>query len=77
MAQLFAVNIYQINSMDAIPLNQVPKIAFPFAGVLIRSIPPTAQLLPNGVSVYSQIQVIATGSVYLAIETPAALVALS
>lgn len=78
MSQLFAVNVYQINSMDPIPLASVSKIDFPFAGVMVRGINGgLGQLLNTGVQVYSQIQILANNSLYLAVETPAAIQALS
>jgi hypothetical protein len=80
MAQLTGLNVYQINSMDPIPLASVGKIAFPFAGILVRPLngPGTTGLaLSTGTIVYSQIQLIATGSVYSVIETQAAIVASS
>jgi hypothetical protein len=78
MAQLFAVNVYQINSNDPIPLASVSKIDFPFAGVMVRGINGGAgQVLSSGVTVYGNIQVLSNGSQYLVIETPAAIQALS
>lgn len=82
MSQLIALNVYQINSLDPIPLGQVQKIDFPFAGILVRGInnPVTGVpglLLATGVYVYAQVQLIATGVVYAVLETPAAIQALS
>ena len=75
---LFLVNVYQFNSQDPVPLGSLNKIAFPFAGVMIRGINSGAgQLLSTGVQVYSAINLVATGAVYLAEKTPAALQALS
>jgi hypothetical protein len=78
MAQLVALNIYQINSLDPFPLASVPRIAFPFAGIMVRAINGGAgALLTTGTVVYSQLQLIATGATYSAIETVAAIQALS
>lgn len=78
MAQLFAVNVYQINSQDSIPLPSVPKLSIPFGAVIVRGINGgLGQLLSTGIQVYSQIQLIANGTTYLVIETPAAIQALS
>lgn len=76
MAQLIGLNVYQINSMDPIPLASTPRIDFPFAGILVRSIP-GGVALSTGQVCYSQIQLVATGSCYTVIETAAALAALS
>lgn len=78
MSQLLSVNVYQINSQDPIPLASVSKIAFPFGGILVRGIlGGLGQLLNTGVQVYSSIQVVANGATFLAVETPAAIQALS
>jgi hypothetical protein len=78
MAQLIGLNVYQINSMDAIPLTSVPRIDFPFAGILVRGIAAGAGLqLSTGAWVYGQVQLAATGSVYLVGESPAQIAALS
>jgi len=76
MAQLIGLAVYQINSQDPIPAANVPVIDFPFAGIMVRGI--TGGLaLSNGTVVYSQIQVLATGTQYLVRETAAALAAAS
>lgn len=78
MAQLFSVNVYQFNASDPVPLNSVSALAFPFAGVMVRGINAgLGQLLSTGVRVYSIINLLANGATYLAIETPATLVAAS
>ncbi len=81
MAQQFAVNVYQINSLDPTPLASVGKFGFPSAGVLIRVANDTSGnpgvLLSTGVRCYGNIQVLATGSQYLAKETQATLVSLA
>ena len=78
MAQLIALNVYQINSQTPIPLGSVSKIDFPFGGILVRPINGAfGQLLTTGVQVYSQVQLITTGTTYLCVETPAAIQALS
>lgn len=78
MANQIAVNVYQINSQDPIPLANVSKIGFPSAGVLLRvandSSGNPGQLLSSGVRCYGNIQVVATGSQYLTDLTQAALV---
>lgn len=66
MAQIIGVSIYQINSQDPIPLASVTKIGFPTAGILIRG---TDVVLGTGVHAYSQIQIAATGSMFLALQT--------
>lgn len=82
MAQQIATNVYQINSMDPIPLASVGKIGFPTAGIMIRPAtnPQTGLVgipLATGVTCYGNIQVVATGSQYLVVETAAQLVTLS
>lgn len=81
MAQIFQVNVYQINSQDPIPLASVPKIGFPSADSLIRTANDNTGaagvLLSTGVRCYGQIQIVPTGTQYLAQETAAALVTLA
>lgn len=78
---LFSVNVYQINSQDAIPLANVQKIGFPGAGVMINvandSSGNPGALLSTGVRTYGSIQVIGTGSKYLTLETQASLLTLA
>jgi hypothetical protein len=78
MANQFSVNAYQINSQDPLPLANVTKIGFPAAGVLIRVANDASGnpgiLLSTGVRCYGNIQVIATGTQYLAQENQATLV---
>lgn len=78
MANQFAVNVYQINAMDPIPTASVGKIGFPSAGVLLRVANDTSGnpgiLLSTGVRCYGQIQLVATGTTYLAQETQSVLV---
>ncbi len=76
MAQLIGLSVYQINSQDPIPLASVPKIDFPFAGIMVRAIA-GGIALSTGVICYGQVQVLATGSQYTVIETPAAIAAVS
>lgn len=71
MAQQIQVNVYQINNLDPIPLASVTKIGFPTQGILIRG---TDVVLSTGVHVYGSIQLAATGTQYLVVETAAALV---
>jgi hypothetical protein len=78
MAQQIDVNVYQINSLDPIPLGNVQKNLFPVAGFLGRPIinPTTGVpglLLSTGVYVYTQLQLLATGAVYSVAETPTAI----
>lgn len=78
MAQLIALSVYQVNSMAAIPLASVQKWAIPFVDMIVRPVNGTAGLLlSNGVTVYGSVQELSSGSQYLVIETPAAIVALS
>ncbi len=76
MAQLIALQVYQFNSQDPVPLANTPIIDFPFAGIMVRGIP-GGQALNTGVIVYSQVQLIATGATYLVRETQATIVAAS
>lgn len=71
MANQIAVQVYKINSMANIPLGSTRIIAFPSAGIIIRS---ADEPLGNGIWAYSRIQVIATGTQYYARETRAVLV---
>ena len=83
-SNVFSVNIYQIGSGIAIPLNKVAPKLFPFAGVMIEAVT-GQQMLTTGVYVYSRITPLATLSGnppanalgYFALETPAQLQALS
>jgi hypothetical protein len=78
MAQLIGLNVYQINSQTPIPLGSVQKFDFPFGGIFVRPINGAfGILLTTGVQCYSQVQLIATGTVYTCVETPAAIAALS
>ena len=80
MAQLIGLSVYQINSQDAIPLASVPRIDFPFAGILVRATNAsgtTGVALATGQVIYSQVQLIATGTVYGVAETPAQIAAAS
>lgn len=78
MAQLIGLNVYQVNSMDPIPLASVAKYDFAFASILVRPINGAfGLLLSTGVQVYSQIQIVATGVQYMVIETPAVIAGLS
>jgi hypothetical protein len=78
MAQLIGLNVYQINSMDPIPLASVPRIDFPFAGILVRGIAAGAGIqLSTGAWCYGQVQLISNGSIYLVGESPAQIAALS
>ncbi len=71
MAQQISVSIYQINSLDPIPLASVTAIGFPTAGIMIRG---TDVVLSTGVHAYSQINVLATGATYIALQTAATLI---
>lgn len=78
MAQLIGLNVYQINSQIPIALASVNKFDFPFAGILVRPINGAfGLLLSTGVQVYSQIQLLPSGTLYTVVETPAAIAALS
>jgi hypothetical protein len=80
MAALFSVNVYQKDQGDPIPLGNVNKQAFPYAGVSITS---CNQLLSTGVTVYSAIRLLSSTAnalypaLYYVIETQASLVASS
>ncbi len=80
MAQQITCNVYQINSMDPIPLANVSKFGFPSAGIVIRvandSTNTPGALLSNGIRCYGNIQLVATGSQYLTDLTQSALVVL-
>lgn len=81
MAQIFQCNVYQINSMDPVPLASVAKFGFPSASTLIRTAnDPSGNpgiLLSTGVRCYGQIQLVPTGATYLAQETAASIVTLA
>ena len=78
MAQIFSVNVYQINSLDPTPLASVVKFGFPSAQTLVRvANDPSGNpgiLLSTGVRCYGQIQLVPTGATYLAQETAATIV---
>jgi hypothetical protein len=84
-SNVFAVNVYQIGSGIPIPLTKVGSHVFPFAGVMIEGVNQPNQMLSTGVYVYSKITPLATlgnnapanAIGYYALETPAALQALS
>ena len=77
MANVFSVNVYQINQKGPIPLTEVLTIGLPTTGVIIRNIidSPTRSL-STGVNVYSVAQLVATGDQYYCRETYAQLVTL-
>ena len=81
MANQFAVNVYQINSLDPTPLASVVKYGFPSAGVMLRvandSTGNPGVLLSSGVRCYGQINLLATGATYLTLDTQATLVTLA
>lgn len=78
MAQQILANVYQFNSQDPVPLGSVGKLSFPTAGIQIRAINGSiGQLLSTGIRVYSMVQLVATGSTALVIETQQALVTAS
>ena len=81
MAQIFSVNVYQINSLDPTPLASVPKIGFPSAGSLIRTANDNTGnagvLLSTGVRCYGQIQLVQTGAQYLTDITAASIITLA
>jgi len=81
MAQIFQVNVYQINSLDPIPLASVPKMGFPSANTLIRTANDNTGaagvLLSTGVRCYGQIQLVTSGSQYLTDITAASIVTLA
>ena len=81
MAQVFQTNVYQINSLDSIPLPQVVKYGFPSAGVMIRTALDqygnAGMLMSNGVRAYGMINLLANGSVYYTSDSQSALVTLA
>lgn len=66
MAQQVQFNVYQINNQDPVPAASVTKIGFPSAGILVRG---TNTRLSSGQVVYGQIQLVATGTQYLVLES--------
>jgi len=77
MANVFSVNVYQLNQGSPIPLNQVTAIGLPVSGVLAFDISGSPQRsLSTGVNVYSMAQVAATGNKYYCRETFAQLLVL-
>ena len=80
MASLIGLTVYQINSQDPIPLASTFKYGFPFAGILVRPVNgsgTTGLALSTGQVVYSQVQLVATGSVYSVIESTSTIIAAS
>lgn len=81
MAQIFQVNVYQINSLDPTPLASVPKIGFPSANSMVRTANDNngnaGVLLASGVRCYGQINVLATGATYLTDLTAASIITLA
>lgn len=81
MAQVFKVNVYQINSLDPFPLASVPNIGFPSAQSLIRTANDNTGaagvLLSTGVRCYGQIQLVTTGAQYLTDITASSIVTLA
>lgn len=78
MANVFSVNVYQINQNNVLPRDQSVRLGFPGTGVLIRScIDSTARSLSSGYNVYGVIQLIATGDLYYTAETQAQLITLA
>jgi hypothetical protein len=81
MAQIFQINVYQINSNDPIPLASVPKWGFPSAGVMVRTANDSSgnagALLSTGVRCYGQVNVLANGSTFLTDITAASIITLS
>jgi hypothetical protein len=74
MANVFKVNVYQINQTE---ITGTPKVmALPTAGITIESVPTTVAALKSGVRVYSEITVPGSnrtnqggGTVYYVVET--------
>jgi hypothetical protein len=82
MSALINLAVYRINGGPdtGIPAASVPRIDFPFAGITVRAInaPGTTGLAtPTGQVVYSEVQVIATGTTYSVAETAAQIQAAS
>ena len=76
MANVFSVNVYQINNQDPIPLGSTAAFAFPFAGIMVRAIPNGVQLA-NGIVCYSTVQTLSNGSQYTVQESETTIVAAS
>lgn len=80
MAALIGLTAYQVNSMNPFPAASAPRIDFPFAGILVRAVNATGTTglqLTTGQVVYSQVQLIATGNLYLVAETAQTIAAAS
>lgn len=81
MAQIFQVNVYQINSLDPTPLASVVKFGFPSAQSLVRvandNTGAPGVLLTTGVRCYGQIQLVPTGATYLTDITAASIATLA
>jgi hypothetical protein len=78
MANVFSVNVYQINQTNVLPRDAPQRIGFPSTGVLIRScIDSPTRSLSSGYNVYGVIQLLATGDQYYTAETQAQLITLS
>lgn len=77
MANVFGVNVYQINERKAITLTDVSTIYLPTTGVVLKDVTnsPTRSL-STGVNVYSLAITVADGTKYYCRETIAALAAL-
>ena len=77
MANVFSVNVYQINQRTPVPLTSVEAIGLPTTGVVAQScINSPTRSLPTGVNVYSVATVAATGDKYYCRETLAQLITL-
>lgn len=81
MAQIFQVNVYQINSLDPTPLASVAKFGFPSSQSLVRTAnDPSGNpgvLLATGVRCYGSIQLVPTGSQYLTDLSAASIITLA
>lgn len=71
---VFSIIPYQINQLAPIPLADASAIYLPSAGVIIRDVTnsPT-RALSTGVSVYSAVQLVASGTIYYVSNTAASL----
>lgn len=77
MANVFSVQPYQRNQGPPIPLVNVATIGLPTTGVSVEDVSgsPTRSL-STGVSVYSKLTVLASGTIYYCRETYAQMIVL-
>jgi hypothetical protein len=76
MASLIGLNVYKINNTDSVNSGSSLRMAFPFAGIMIRPIV-NGFATAGGTVIYSMVQTLATGDQYGVIESSQAITALS